>query len=87
MIANEDTDKHKPDPEPLEKALQLLNGTKQEAIMIGDSDKDIGAATNAGIDSILFYPSEHAKFYKLDELQALNPTHIVDDFRQILQIV
>jgi pyrophosphatase PpaX len=87
IIAYEDTLKHKPNPEPLVKALQLLGANKQEAIMIGDSDKDICAAANAGVDSILFYPSEHKKFYKLDDLQALNPTHIVDDFRQVLQIV
>lgn len=87
LVTSEDTEKHKPDPEPLQKALRLLGGSKEDAVMIGDSDKDIGAAANFGIDSILFYPPEHAKFYKLDELQALEPSHIVGDFRQILQIV
>lgn len=78
---------HKPHPEPLEKALRLLGGTKTGAVMIGDSDKDLGAANNTGVDSILFYPSEHKKFYNLARLKQLNPTYVVDDFRQVLEIV
>ena len=87
IVAGDDVTHHKPHPEPIEKALESLGGSKDEAVMIGDSDKDIGAAHNAGIDSILFYPPEHAKFYKIENLKQLNPTHVVEDFRQILQIV
>lgn len=87
VITNEDTARHKPHPDPLYKALEELGGTKEDAIMIGDSDKDIGAAVNAGVDSILFYPDTHEKFYDLKELQALKPTHTVQDFRQIIDIV
>lgn len=87
VIAYDDTTKHKPDPEPLEKALATLGGTKDAAIMIGDSDKDINAASNFGIDSILFYPPEHEKFYKLDWLQSHNPTYTIDYFDQIGSIV
>lgn len=87
IVAGDDVTNHKPHPEPIEKALEALGGNKNEAVMIGDSDKDIGAARNAGIDSILFYPPEHAKFYKLADLKLLDPTHIVEDFRQIVQIV
>ena len=87
IIAADDTEHHKPHPEPLEKALEMLHGTKDKAVMIGDSDKDLGAALNAGVDSILFYPPEHKKFYDLATLSELKPTHVVDDFRQILEIV
>lgn len=87
VVTYEDTEKHKPDPEPLKKALELLDGNKENAVMIGDSDKDIRAAVNFGIESILFYPPEHKKFYKLDDLHTFNPTHVIDDFRKILQIV
>jgi pyrophosphatase PpaX len=87
IIAGDNVTHHKPHPEPIEKALEALGGNKDEAVMIGDSDKDIGAAQNAGVDSILFYPPEHVKFYKLEALKQLKPTHIVEDFRQILQIV
>jgi phosphoglycolate phosphatase-like HAD superfamily hydrolase len=65
----------------------LLSGSKQAAIMIGDSDKDLGAANNTGIDSILFYPPEHKKFYDLEKLRTLNPTYIVEELRQIEAII
>lgn len=87
IIAGDDVVHHKPHPEPLEKALKALGGTKSQALMIGDSDKDLGAAKNAGIDSVLFYPPEHQKFYDLSYLKQLTPTYIVADFRQILRIV
>jgi pyrophosphatase PpaX len=87
IVANEDTERHKPHAEPLEKALELLGGTKGRAVMIGDSDKDLGAALNAHVDSILFYPPEHKKFYNLDELKTFKPTYIVEDFRKVLNLV
>jgi phosphoglycolate phosphatase-like HAD superfamily hydrolase len=68
-------------------ALERLHAEPDQAIMIGDSDKDIGAATNAGIDSLLFYPAEHQKFYDIEQLLRLKPTYVVDDFRQIMQII
>jgi pyrophosphatase PpaX len=87
IVAGDDTQNHKPHPEPLELAIEQMNGTKELCVMIGDSDKDLGAAKNAGIDSILFYPPEHSKFYDLSKLKAHKPTHIVSDFRKILEIV
>lgn len=87
IIAADDVNHHKPHPEALEKALAQLGGDKQHAVIIGDGDKDIDAAKNAGIDSILFYPDAHKKFYDIAKLRQLGPTHIVDDFRQILRLV
>jgi pyrophosphatase PpaX len=87
VVTRDEVAHHKPHPEPLLKGLERLGGNPAEAVMIGDSDKDIGAATNAGMDSILFYPPEHAKFYNLEKLQKLKPTYIVDDFRRVLDIV
>lgn len=87
VIAADDTTHHKPHPEPLELALHELGGVKETAVMVGDSDKDLGAAKNAGIDSILFYPKDHAKFYDLEKLQLLEPTYVVSDFREVIDIV
>ena len=87
VITAEDTPVHKPNPEPLELGLKKIGGNKAEAVMIGDSDKDLGAAQNAGIDSILFYPAEHKKFYKLEDLHQHNPTHVVTSFKDIIELV
>ncbi len=87
IIASDDVTHHKPHPEPIELALKQLNAVKTEAIIVGDSDKDLGAANNTGIDSLLVYPPEHEKFYDLQELKALNPTYIVHDLAAVKKII
>lgn len=86
IITSDDITHAKPHPEPLEKALTAIGGTKNRAVMIGDSEKDLGAAHNFGIDSILFYPPGHELFYDIEALKELKPTHIISDFTEILTI-
>ena len=42
ILTSEDVEKHKPDPEIVEKAIQKLDGNKDQAIIIGDSKSDLG---------------------------------------------
>lgn len=86
VVCIEDTEHRKPHAEPLQKALQILGGNEEEAIMIGDTEKDILAAHNAGVDSILFYPVEHQEFYKLEKLMEHKPTYVVSEFWDITKI-
>lgn len=53
IITFEDTDKHKPDPEPVLIALQRLDSRPEETIMVGDSMFDIFCARNAGVKTAL----------------------------------
>lgn len=73
----------KPHAEPIEKAISALSAIKSRTVMVGDSDKDIIAARNAGIDSILFYPPEHARFHDIKYLMSLKPTYVLESFREI----
>lgn len=87
VLAGEDVKNHKPHPEVIEKGLQMLKGAKSKAIIIGDSRKDLEAANNAEIDSILVYPQSHSLFYKFEELKAYKPTYIVNNLSEILRII
>ncbi|MGZ6004907.1 MAG: HAD family hydrolase [Candidatus Saccharimonadales bacterium] len=87
IIAWDDTTNHKPHAEPIEKALEALGGSKEQAIMVGDTEKDILAGQNAGIDTVLYYPAEHTKFYNYDKLVSHSPTHVIEDFRKLIDIV
>lgn len=53
VVTCDDTDKHKPDPEPVNIALERLGAKPEEAIMIGDSMFDILCARNAGVKAAL----------------------------------
>ncbi|MGM0942669.1 MAG: HAD family hydrolase [Bacillota bacterium] len=55
VICADDTEKHKPNPEPLELALKILNCKASEAIYIGDSVYDLRCAKSAGVDFGLAY--------------------------------
>ena len=46
----EDTERHKPDPEPLFECLRRLSLEPGEAVYVGDARSDLEAARNAGMD-------------------------------------
>jgi len=52
VVAHEDVDAHKPDPQPLLLAAEKLGCSPREAVYVGDAAVDAQAAHNAGMDSI-----------------------------------
>lgn len=86
VVCGDDTAQLKPHPEPLEKAMKLLGAQASETLMVGDSENDILAAKNAGIDSALFYPPSHQAFHNFDALKALEPNHIIANLREIIHL-
>ncbi|HET7522031.1 MAG TPA: pyrophosphatase PpaX [Bacillales bacterium] len=48
VVPLDDVSKAKPDPEPVNRALELLGSTPETAMMVGDSPFDIEAGKNAG---------------------------------------
>lgn len=53
VVSCDDTDKHKPDPEPLLLGLKKLGAEKDCTLMIGDSPFDMKCANNAGVRTVL----------------------------------
>lgn len=52
LIGSEDTERHKPDPDPILEALARLDATPQDAAYIGDSPFDVRAAKAAGVYAV-----------------------------------
>ena len=52
IIGQEDTENHKPHPEPLKKCISQLGFTAEQSVYIGDQPYDIEAARAAGMKSI-----------------------------------
>jgi pyrophosphatase PpaX len=48
IIGMEDTDRHKPDPDPILEALRRLGAEPADAVYVGDSPFDVAAAKAAG---------------------------------------
>lgn len=52
VVAHEDTERHKPDPDPVLHGLELLEATPQEAAYVGDSPFDVRAAKAADVFAV-----------------------------------
>jgi pyrophosphatase PpaX len=52
LVGSEDTERHKPDPDPVLEALHRLGATPEEAVYVGDSPFDIQAGNAAGATTI-----------------------------------
>lgn len=83
IVGGDDVVNQKPHAEPILKAIDTLAAEKSRTVMVGDSDKDILSARAAGIDSILFYPAEHAIFHDSVYLRSLEPTFTVKSYRDL----
>ena len=53
MLMSEDTERHKPDPQPIDKALSMLGSEPEKSIYIGDAVFDLLTSHNAGVDFAL----------------------------------
>lgn len=81
IISFEDTENHKPNPEPILKAINMLNSKISETIYIGDHENDIKAGKNAGVKTALVGFS-----YRFDEGKKENPNYIFNDLKEIKDI-
>jgi len=82
IVTIDDTEKHKPDPEPLLKALEEVSGNIEESIYIGDTKYDIECAKNTGVRSVLVGWSHHA-----GEEDKIEPDYTINQFSELIKII
>jgi len=49
IVGSDDVDRHKPDPEPVRRALELLGVAAANTVLVGDSPHDMAAGRAAGV--------------------------------------
>jgi pyrophosphatase PpaX len=84
VVTYEDTERHKPGPEPVLLALDRLGMSPGEAVFVGDSPHDMHAGRAAGVRTAaaLWGPFSRA------ELAPAEPTwwlHSIGELREILE--
>lgn len=87
ILTKDDVKNPKPDPEVIDKELIFLGASKEECLIVGDSDKDIITGKNAGIDTCLYYPKENEKYYRREFLEENNPDYVVTDLADLLNLI
>jgi pyrophosphatase PpaX len=79
-IASEDTERHKPHPQPLLAALERLDETPSRAVYVGDSPFDVQAAKAAGMGAIaVTWGAIHPR----ERLERERPDAVVDTCEQL----
>ncbi|MFC2154672.1 HAD family hydrolase [Candidatus Altiarchaeota archaeon] len=83
IVAYEDCENHKPEPEPLLLAAEKLGIPPKECVYVGDMSDDIQAAKKAGMASIAVTWGLHPKQILVEE----NPDYLADDLPALLRII
>jgi len=83
LLTGDDTTKPKPDPEGIEKALELLSADKESSLYVGDFDVDILASRAAGVKSALALWASSSD----DRLNELKPDYSLKTPQELIDII
>ena len=83
IVGADDVEHVKPHPEPIEKALNYLQLSKDEVIMVGDNSHDIEGGQNAGVKTAGVSWTIRGEAY----LQTFNPDYMLTTMSDIISIV
>ncbi|SFD01658.1 HAD family hydrolase [Clostridium uliginosum] len=79
VVCADDTEKHKPNPEPILKFIELSGADKSKTIYIGDTKYDMDCAFSAGIDFALALWGAKSSI-------GINANYILENPKQILEL-
>ena len=82
VVGGDETEKHKPDPEPLLLAAERMNARPEETAYVGDSPFDIRAAKAAGMHAIAV---TWGRIHDRERLEREEPDAIVDSAEELLE--
>ena len=84
VVCADDTERHKPHPEPILHALDLLESTPAEAAFVGDSPFDVEAGKAAGVFTV---GVSWGKIHPAERLLALGADTIVHSPDELLDVL
>ena len=80
VVCADDTENHKPNPEPILKFIELSGADKSKTIYIGDTKYDMDCASGAGIDFALALWGAKSSI-------GINANYIFENPKQILELI
>ncbi len=82
LIGFEDTQEHKPSPDPINKAIDLFEAKRESTIYIGDHENDMISAKKAGVLTCAVTYS-----LRLSSLLAEQPDFVIDQLDQLKHLI
>ncbi|WP_017153392.1 pyrophosphatase PpaX [Bacillus bingmayongensis] len=83
VVTIDDVEHVKPHPEPIQKALELLNAKPEETLMVGDNHHDIVGGQNAGTKTAAVAWTIKGRAY----LESYKPDYVLDKMSDLLSIL
>jgi pyrophosphatase PpaX len=84
VVAAEDTERHKPDPAPILRALQRLDSSAADAAYVGDAPFDVAAAKAAGVFAVAV---TWGGIHSHERVAAERPDVFVDTAEELLAVL
>jgi pyrophosphatase PpaX len=84
VVGGDETERHKPDPEPLLLAAERLGADPSETAYVGDSPFDVRAAKAAGMFAVAV---TWGRIHDRPRLEAEEPDAIVDEAEELLALL
>ncbi len=84
VVGGDETEKHKPDPEPLLLGAERLGAIPAETAYVGDSPFDMLAAKAAGMYAVAV---TWGRIHDRSKLEAVEPDAIVDTAEELLDVL
>jgi len=84
IVGGDETERHKPDPEPLLLGAERLGADPAQTAYVGDSPFDIRAAKAAGMFAVAV---TWGRIHDRSRLEAEEPDAIVDDAEELLAVL
>ena len=84
IVGGDETQRHKPDPEPLLLAARRMGADPQETAYVGDSPFDVRAAKAAGMYAVAV---TWGRIHEREKLEAEEPDAIVDAAEELLALL
>lgn len=80
ILGGDSLERRKPDPLPLQHAVNFFQTQPELTLMIGDSSNDVEAARNAGIDCIVMsYGYNHG-----EDIRTCHPQQVIDTLETLI---
>jgi pyrophosphatase PpaX len=84
IVGGDETERHKPDPEPLLLAAERLEADPAETAYVGDSPFDVRAAKAAGMFAVAV---TWGRIHNRERLEAEEPDAVVDTAEELLGVL
>jgi pyrophosphatase PpaX len=84
VVGGDETERHKPHPQPLFVALERLSAQPSEAAYVGDAPFDVQAAKAAGVFSVA---ATWGGIHERNRLEAEEPDALIDSAEELLAIL